>query len=47
MIEIYIEHNPYKPSTKILIDNELVKDNSSLNYKSRPFQEWVEGCPLH
>ena len=45
MIEIYIEHNPYKPSTKILIDNELVKDNSSLNYKSRPFQEWVEGLP--
>lgn len=45
MIEIYIEHNPYKPFTKILIDNELVKDNSSLNYKNRPFQEWVEGLP--
>lgn len=45
MIEIYIEHNPYKPFTKILIDNEPVKDNSSLNYKNRPFQEWVEGLP--
>lgn len=45
MIEVYIEHNPYKPSTKILIDNELVKDNSSLNYKRRPFQEWVESLP--
>lgn len=46
MLEVYIEHNPYKPYTKILVDNELVKDNSSLNYKDRPFQEWVEGLPI-
>lgn len=31
MMEVYIEHNPYKPSTKILVDNELVKENSALS----------------
>lgn len=45
MMEVYIEHNPYRPLTRILVDGEAVKDNSSLNYKDRPFQEWVEGLP--
>lgn len=45
MMEVYIEHNPYKPSTKILVDNELVKENSALNHGNQPFQEWVEELP--
>lgn len=45
MREVYIEHNPYKPETKIFVDDEQVKGNSALNYGNRPFQEWVEKLP--
>ncbi len=45
MRDIFIEHNPYKMETKILVDKEPVKENSRLHFARRPFQEWVENLP--
>lgn len=45
MRDIFIEHNPYKMETKILVDKEPVKENSRLHFVHRPFQEWVENLP--
>lgn len=45
MREVYLEYNPYKVETKILVDGEKPKRNSRLNTENRRLQEWVEEMP--
>lgn len=45
MREVYLEYNPYRVETKILVDGEVPKRNSRLNTENRRLQEWIEEMP--
>ena len=45
MRKIYLEYNPYKVETKILVDDVTPKRNSRLQVKDRRLQEWIEDMP--
>ena len=45
MRKIYLEYNPYKVETKILVDDVTPKRNSRLQVKDRRLQEWIEDNP--
>ena len=45
MREVYLEYNPYKVETKILVDGEKPKRNSRFNTENRRLQEWIEEMP--
>lgn len=42
MRKIYLEYNPYKVETKILVDDVTPKRNSRLQVKDRRLQEWID-----
>lgn len=46
MREVFIQYNPYKVTTEVLIDGEAVKQNSKLRIpEGKRLQEWVDELP--
>lgn len=46
MREVYIQYNPYKVTTEVLIDGQPVKQNSKLRIsEGKRLQEWVDELP--
>ena len=46
MRKVYIEHNPYRSTTKVLIDREQPEQNSWFNgLEEKRLQDWVEELP--
>ena len=45
MIEVYIEYNPYRVTTKILVEGREPKVNSKLNITNKRLQEWIDNLP--
>lgn len=45
MQKIFIKYNPYQVKTEILIDGNVPKKNSRLNFGDRRLQEWVDDLP--
>ena len=45
MRKVYIEYNPYRLKTNILIDGKAPKQNSKLCVGEKRLQEWIEDLP--
>lgn len=45
MQKIFIKYNPYQVKTEVLIDGNVPKKNSRLNFGDRRLQEWVDDLP--
>ena len=45
MRKVYIEYNPYRLETNILIDGKAPKQNSKLCVGEKRLQEWIEDLP--
>ena len=42
---VFIEYNPYIPSTKITVEKQTPKKNSNLNIGEHRLQEWIDNLP--
>ncbi|WP_214710826.1 MULTISPECIES: dynamin family protein [unclassified Exiguobacterium] len=47
MSKVYLEYNPFKLETIILIEGEAVRENSVLNVGNKRLQEWVDQLPIY
>ncbi|WP_404354098.1 dynamin family protein [Exiguobacterium aurantiacum] len=47
MSKVYLEYNPFKLETNILIEGEAVRENSVLNVGNKRLQEWVDQLPIY
>lgn len=47
MSKVYLEYNPFKLETIILIEGEAVRENSVLNVGNKRLQEWVDELPIY